>query len=367
MEHSEQANNCLLQACKNGQADVVEFLLHFNTSETHDNTTYSNIKDSTNKTPLMFASEKGHLNIVKLLLDYNANLELKDNDSLTALLYAVKNNHLEIITFLVNIGATINLQDASLVELATEESLKLLSAEKTPFKIDYNLFLESAVTHNWISVLKVLIDNDHHKTNTNIFKIAIKNNSVEIVSLLIEHGYKPSNTDLIIAIHIYNFEIIELVLNTDINLENYDKHGFTALMYAIIIHSIAKEPNVDIIKLLIDKGSNVNHRCFSGFTPLLIALDNNNLYASQLLLQNGADMTIKNNDGKDAFTINDKLDTELGTLLTNAFKELKLKELVDTQMKNSVVSDKEINDLTKGLFALTEASTEQSVVPKDVL
>lgn len=54
----------------------------------------------TKTTPMMRTCEGGHLDIAKLLLRNNANIELKDVNDKTCVDYAVENSYQELATFL---------------------------------------------------------------------------------------------------------------------------------------------------------------------------------------------------------------------------------------------------------------------------
>ena len=60
------------------------------------------------RTALMIASEKGQLEIIKLLIKNNANINAKDNKDKTVLMYASKTNSSEIIQLLLNSNADLN-------------------------------------------------------------------------------------------------------------------------------------------------------------------------------------------------------------------------------------------------------------------
>merc|ERR1719245_1295542 len=97
-----------------------------------------NIADDHGDTPLMIASSHGHLSIVKLLYDHEADvtavaliraarnghldivkylvengsdINVKDNYGVTAMMYAAWYDHLEIVKYLVENGADINVKD----------------------------------------------------------------------------------------------------------------------------------------------------------------------------------------------------------------------------------------------------------------
>ncbi|XP_069680681.1 uncharacterized protein [Periplaneta americana] len=53
-------------------------------------------------TPLMYAARRGHLNIVKYLVDQGADTSLCDSHNQNAFMYAVRGGHLEVVRFLWN-------------------------------------------------------------------------------------------------------------------------------------------------------------------------------------------------------------------------------------------------------------------------
>ena len=65
----------------------------------------------------------------------------------------------------------------------------------------------------------------------------------------------------------------------------------------------AEDGAVDTIDFLIRNGANINDTDVRGDSALIIAVKNNNIKASQLLIEHGADLNIKNEDNKDALNI----------------------------------------------------------------
>jgi len=61
--------------------------------------------------PLHFATYKGHLEVVKKLLDSNANVDIQDVNQGTPLHWAVSGKHLNVVEKLLNSKANINAQD----------------------------------------------------------------------------------------------------------------------------------------------------------------------------------------------------------------------------------------------------------------
>jgi len=72
-----------------------------------------NAKDKNGCTALMWVASRGHVNIVKLLIDLGADVNLQDNNDNTALMVAAKNGYADIVKLLISVGADINLKDSN--------------------------------------------------------------------------------------------------------------------------------------------------------------------------------------------------------------------------------------------------------------
>ena len=67
--------------------------------------------DYDDDTALSFAAAFGYTEIVELLLNRGADINIRNSANRTALTYAVRNKHIECVTLLLNIGADINIRD----------------------------------------------------------------------------------------------------------------------------------------------------------------------------------------------------------------------------------------------------------------
>ena len=86
-----------------------------------------NAKDRDGWTALIWASCKGDLEIVKLLVESGADIDAKDNDGWTALMRASWRGYLEIVQYLVEIGADINIKNKdgkTALDLSDTEEIK---------------------------------------------------------------------------------------------------------------------------------------------------------------------------------------------------------------------------------------------------
>ena len=62
-------------------------------------------------TPLMYAAESGHVDIVRLLLDHGANIHSKNDCGNTALHRAAFNGHDEVVKLLIERGANLHVRN----------------------------------------------------------------------------------------------------------------------------------------------------------------------------------------------------------------------------------------------------------------
>ena len=96
----------LIIAAHNGHLNSVKILLGYGAQIDARGTL--KIADEVRKgcTPLSAAAASGHLDVVKLFINEGAFVDLQDEDGDTALHYAVKGGHLEIVSVLLALGAS---------------------------------------------------------------------------------------------------------------------------------------------------------------------------------------------------------------------------------------------------------------------
>jgi len=158
IKNSNQIDLLLFISCKNGYLELVKLLIKNNVN--------INQKDNFEYTALMYATINGHLEIVKLLLENGVNVNEKNNYEYTVLMYATLYAKLEIIKLLIKNGVNIN----------QKNNCGLSS-----------LILASENGH--LEIVKLLIDNGaniNQKDNNerNALQYAKKNNQIKIIKYL---------------------------------------------------------------------------------------------------------------------------------------------------------------------------------------
>jgi len=131
----------LLMASQEGHVDVVKVLLQHK-----ENVDLAN-NDGT--TPLLMASQEGHVDVVKVLLQHKANVDLANSDGATPLVMASQNGHVEVVQAVLAENATVDLLVGWGTALARASALGHLKVAKTLVKegkADVDLPLDDGMT-----------------------------------------------------------------------------------------------------------------------------------------------------------------------------------------------------------------------------
>lgn len=94
-------------------------------------------------------------------------------------------------------------------------------------------------------------------------------------------AYSMHVSALIIAAGVGRIEIVKLLLDRGADMEYADDDGFTALTAASVMG------RVDVVRLLLDRQADVNHRTKKGDIPLIEAAFNGHVEVVEMLLRHG--------------------------------------------------------------------------------
>jgi ankyrin repeat protein len=97
----EEKNKRLIKAAEKGRLDIIKLLIEYEVD--------INVKDENGDSILMIASLYNHLEIAELLIKMGANVNIKDGDA--ALMKATRNNRLYLVNLLIKAGAYINIKN----------------------------------------------------------------------------------------------------------------------------------------------------------------------------------------------------------------------------------------------------------------
>ena len=125
---------------------------------------------------------------------------------------------------------------------------------------------------------------DYNKKEKNIDKFLPQN--VDVNSKL-----SNSNTSLIDAVWYQDFQAVKVLVEKGANIDKKQGDGITPLMFAV------EKGNLEIAEYLINKGADVNSRAKNKNTPLIIATFHGQDECVELLIKNGANVNLKQCDG----------------------------------------------------------------------
>lgn len=217
-----------------------------------------NVYSQEGGTALMYAAIKGHADVVKALLDAGADCKaaMSKPPKWTALIGAADQGHAEVVKMLLEKGSEVNAADV------------------------YG--------------------------NTAISGAALKGRT-EVVGLLLKAGARTEvcdtrsgNTPLLAACSKGHCETAVKLIEGGADVNRADTAGMTPLMVASAYN------RADLVKGLLGKKANVNARMADtariapGTTALMQAAAKGNVEIVRLLMQNGADIAIKDVGGEDA-------------------------------------------------------------------
>jgi ankyrin repeat protein len=242
-----------------------------------------NVENRWKKTPLSMAIDRGNTELSELLISNGANVNIKedrgDKDTIPLLL-AISKNQGSIAKLLISKGARIDVKD-----FEGRNSLHTMAVSN---------FTNQEVMEILIAKTVGINDKDN-KLNTPLW-FAVETGKHDMAKLLIakkaQVNVKNSfNRNLL---HLANdLELTKLLLDKGADVNARDAGGFTPLRVAI-----ERKNDLELIKLLLAKGANINAKDSIGNTPLHIAAALDRFEEVELLLQKGADVNAKNDDGK---------------------------------------------------------------------
>ena len=199
--------------------------------------------------PLHAAVMEGNIDIVKIMLEYRAEVDFKDSNDETALIEAAARGYADIVKVLLDAGPDVNARGDRTV-------------------------LGSACEGGNLEIVRLLLDLEVH-VNTmsgsgeNALHIAFDRGCKEIVKLLMEHGADcnikscDGRTAFHFACQNDDPDILQLLLDRAQNFEVPDDYGRTPL------HLACSKGSTEIVRMLLNSGAHVNAWTRNGKTVLL--------------------------------------------------------------------------------------------------
>ena len=317
-------------------------------------------------TPLMFASDNGHTEIVQLLLNAKAKPDLKTGNGDTALHLAIMRGYSDIVQLLLEYGADPNISNRH-GETAIHAASSALCTVTAIARGDItsiegvNTFrtLISGKYEHYLKIMKLLIAQPNIKINetnhsgfTILMEASIIGNA-QIIELLLQAGADP-NMSIKTPIDKSILSISETLFSNESHVVENELIGGTALMFA------CKYGHLEVVQLLLKANTNPNHEQEgTGITALIIAAHMGFSDIVQQLLEYGADPNIGDKNGRTAIYYITILDDTETPQPSEKMMSDKLEILQLLIVRGINVNIKDENGMTAlmtaSLFGFTEA------------
>ncbi|XP_038061254.1 ankyrin repeat domain-containing protein 17-like isoform X2 [Patiria miniata] len=301
-ETTEEGESLLSLACSGGYFELAQVLLKMN----------ANVEDRGSKgdcTPLMEAASAGHVDIVKLLIDYGADVNAQSSAGNTPLMYACSGGHEEAVKVLLDHEANIEDHNENghtpLMEAASSGHVgiaKVLLERGAGINTHSNEFKESALTlacyKGHLEMVQFLLEAgaDHeHKTDEmhTALMEASMDGHVEVARLLLDHGAQVNmpadsfESPLTLAACGGHTKLADLLIERGANIEEVNDEGYTPLMEA------AREGHEEMVALLMAQDANINAQTEeTQETALTLACCGGFLDVAKFLIDVGADIEL---------------------------------------------------------------------------
>lgn len=314
----------LVRACESEKVDVIELLLEYNADPNRSTS-------SDGVTPLYAACLQGNTEIIELLVQHGAKINQPTKQNKSSPLFAsIERNEMSTIQYLISKGADVNMltkQGTPLIAAVQESNMQLArlllkhGADVNGVSSTNETALHKSVEKQYISMIEMLHEHGasitikhhgkftllhtalRHRKNESLKYLLMKTNGLEVN--ISADGKSP----LAMAAETDNFEAMKLLLSYGAkvnrvppkNKQNQNMNAMTALMCACA--RCHRRP----IDLLLEKGAKVNEQDQNGNTALHMVLfsactDNaKKLKTSELLMKAQANPMIQNHLGVSPF------------------------------------------------------------------
>ena len=264
---------CLMLAAYFGHTETVRYLVGLPEVEV-------NHGGDENDTALHHAVEQNHADIVQVLIDAGADTDTQNTDGRSPVDLASFSGALQIVQMLVRVGAEVCFTDN------TGRTCLMLAAGRG----------HTETVRYLVGLPDVELNREEGKT---ALHCAVEENCADIVQVLIAAGADMDTKDYtgLSALHYACnhglIDIVKMLVEAGAGVRAADNNGDTFLILA------AYHGSTDTVRYFLCLPEiELNHRADDNKTALLCAVEENHTDIAQLLIDAGADMDTKDNEGR---------------------------------------------------------------------
>ncbi|KAJ3646955.1 hypothetical protein Zmor_024511 [Zophobas morio] len=295
---AENGETSLLLACDRGHLKIVKYLLQKPDAEI-------NRPNKNGATPLYIASRNGHEQVVEYLVTIGAEINRPNQNGVTPLFVASQNGHQRVVEYLATAGAEINRatkEGATPLYIASQNGHKKVVEYLATSSADINRVTKEGATPLYIAsqmghktVVEYLVTkgaeiNQADKHNRTPLCVASQMGHEKLVDYLatvgadINRARNTGATPIYVASHNGHERIVEYLASAGAEINRPQNDGSTPLY-------IASQMGYDkIVEYLASVGADINRANKNGATPLFIASQNGHEKVVEYLATAGAEI-----------------------------------------------------------------------------
>ena len=240
-----------------------------------------NTTDNKNTSPLMLASKKGNVDVMKVLLRAGADQNIEDENGNSWIHYAVREDCRKVLQSIVDKGADVNGTNKKNITPLMLASVKgNIDAVNVLLRAGADQTIEDANGYTWI----------HYAVVGDCRKDVLQ--SIVDLGAKVNAKTKQYTTALMLASSKGNIDAINILLSAGADHAIADADGDSCIHYAV-----RGDCRKEVLQSIVDKGADVNATNNKNITPLMLASTKGNVDAVNLLLSAGADQTIEDDTG----------------------------------------------------------------------
>ncbi|XP_048245812.1 ankyrin repeat and KH domain-containing protein 1-like [Haliotis rufescens] len=277
--------DCLMLAFKGGNMYIVKHLLSLKTFDINRK------GGSDMQTPVMMAAAWGHKDVFNLLVSEGADLSLTDDDNSDCLRLACEGGNMSIVKHLLSLKTfDINRKGGFFMQTPV-----MMAVEKGHYDV-YNLLVSEGADLS-------LTD----EGNSDCLMWACLGGNMSIVKHLLSlktfdinrKGGSDMQTPVMMAVKKGHYDVFYLLVSEGADLSLTDEGNSDCLMLA------CKGRNMSIVKHLLSlKTFDINRKGVSGMqTPVMTAAEGGHYYMYNLLVSEGADLSLTDEENSDCLML----------------------------------------------------------------
>jgi ankyrin repeat protein len=278
--HNKQGSTPLYFASNRGHVKLAELLIQHGANV--------GLRKNSGRTPLhAAASQAGRVQLAELLIQSGAHVDSRDNEDRTPMHLAAFNGKLDIVKLLVGGGADPNIHD--------DDNKTPLDLAEDNEKLDVANFL-SPLTTFLVEEVESTASSVSSSASSPASSSSWHSSVVELPEPRIEdvEPSKDQQSSIHTASRNGQLDVVRSLLDHGSDVDERDHIGRTALIVA------SRDGKLQVAKLLIERGAYVNSRSNAGWTPLHHASINGHLDVVRLLLNHCADLNARMRSQKTA-------------------------------------------------------------------